>query len=86
MRFHSKKDSRGFTLLELIIVMVIAGLGLSIVGFAAAKSYEKSMLRQDAARLHSMMRYARELAIICTGLRKTVPSWATKRPYAADMS
>jgi general secretion pathway protein H len=64
MRFHSKKDSRGFTLLELIIVMVIAGLGLSIVGLNAARSYEKSMLRQDAARLHSMMRYARELAIM----------------------
>jgi general secretion pathway protein H len=64
MRYRFNKDSRGFTLLELIIVMFIAGIGLSIVGVAAAKSYEKSMLRQDAARLHSMMRYARELSIM----------------------
>lgn len=64
MRYRCNKDSRGFTLLELIIVMFIAGIGLSIVGVAAAKSYEKSMLRQDAARLHSMMRYARELSIM----------------------
>lgn len=54
----------GFTLLELIIVMFIISIGLSIVGFATARSYEKHMIRQDAARLHSMMRYARELSIM----------------------
>jgi general secretion pathway protein H len=64
MRYHCKKDSRGFTLLELIIVMFIAGIGLSIVGVTVARSYEKGMLRQEAARLHSTMRYARELSIM----------------------
>ena len=62
MRYHFKKN--GFTLLELIIVMFIAGIGLSIVGVAAARSYEKGMLRQEAARLHSTMRYARELSLM----------------------
>lgn len=61
MRYQSKE---GFTLLELILVLFIAGLAVSMAAVAVNNTYKKTILRQEAARVQSMLRYAREMSLM----------------------
>lgn len=55
--------ARGFTLLELLLVMVIAGITLGLVTLNALPS-ERQALQNDAQRLALLMQTARDEAIL----------------------
>ena len=54
---------RGFTLLELLVVIVIAGITLGLVSFNALQS-ERQVLQSDAQRIALLLQLAREEAIV----------------------
>lgn len=53
----------GFTLLELLIVILIMGVILAVVGLNAAQT-SKQVLQQDVRRLAALMQLARDEAIV----------------------
>lgn len=55
--------SRGFTLLELLVVMVIVGITLGAVSFNAIPS-EQQVLQNDAQRIALLLQSARDEAIL----------------------
>ena len=55
--------SRGFTLLELLVVMVIVGITLGAVSFNAMPS-ERQVLQNDAQRIALLLQLARDEAIV----------------------
>jgi general secretion pathway protein H len=55
--------SRGFTLLELLVVMVIVGITLGAVTFNAMPS-ERQVLQNDAQRVALLLQLARDEAIM----------------------
>lgn len=55
--------SRGFTLLELLVVLVIAGITLGMVSFNAVPS-ERQALQNDAQRIALLLQLARDEAIV----------------------
>lgn len=59
----SLKLSSGFTLLELLVVMVIAGIILGIVSFNAMPD-ERQKLQHDAQRIALLLQLARDEAIV----------------------
>jgi general secretion pathway protein H len=61
MRYLSKK---GFTLLELLLVLLIAGLAVSLVVVSTVSTQEKTVLHQEARRLQRTLEYARELSLM----------------------
>lgn len=54
---------RGFTLLELLVVMVIAGITLGAVSFNAMPS-ERQVLQNDAQKIALLLQSARDEAIV----------------------
>ena len=54
---------RGFTLLELLIVMVIVGITLGMVSFNAMPD-ERQLLQREAQRIALLLQMAREEAIV----------------------
>jgi general secretion pathway protein H len=58
-----RRPSCGFTLLELLVVIVIAGLALGFVSFNAIPS-ERQALQGDAQRIALLMQLARDEAIV----------------------
>ena len=55
--------ARGFTLLELLVVLVIAGIMLGLVSFNAMPS-EQQALQNEARRIALLMQLARDEAIV----------------------
>ena len=55
--------ARGFTLLELLVVMVIAGIILGMVSFKAMPD-DKQVLQQDVQRIALLLQLARDEAIV----------------------
>jgi general secretion pathway protein H len=58
-----RRASRGFTLLELLVVMVIVGITLGAVSFNAMPSDQK-VLQNDAQRIALLLQSARDEAIV----------------------
>ena len=57
MKFGRKADERGFTLIEMVIVMVIMGVLLAI----ALPMYNQSVTRAREARLHQNLKVLNEV-------------------------
>jgi prepilin-type N-terminal cleavage/methylation domain-containing protein len=61
MRYLSE---RGFTLLELFVVLFIVGLALSLVVMTTARTRDKTLLEQEARKVRRTLSYARELSLM----------------------
>lgn len=61
MRYPSKA---GFTLLELIIVMLLAALAASVAAVAVGRSHDRTVLRQEAAKVRNLLGHARERSLM----------------------
>ncbi|HJV81661.1 type II secretion system minor pseudopilin GspH [Noviherbaspirillum sp.] len=57
------KQVRGFTLLELLVVLVIAGILMGVVAFNAMPS-ERQALQNEAQRIALLLQLARDEAIV----------------------
>lgn len=60
----SVQGQRGFTLVELIVVMVIIALVLALVGTSISRSIEGAEIRTAANKMAAAMRYTRTRAIL----------------------
>jgi general secretion pathway protein H len=60
---YSQINTRGFTLLELLIVLVIVGITLGMVSFNAMPNDQK-VLQNDAQRIALLLQTARDEAIV----------------------
>jgi general secretion pathway protein H len=57
-------SDKGFTLLELILVLFIAGMALSLVAGVMGKSRGKAVLRQEVSDVRNLLRHARERSLM----------------------
>ncbi len=57
------ENEKGFTLIELIIVIVIIGTAIGLAAPRIGKSLEKMQLRTAVRKLAAVMRYTRQMAI-----------------------
>lgn len=63
MRASRMPGASGFTLLELLVVLVIAGLTLGMVSFNAMPS-ERQVLQKESQRIAILLQLARDEAIV----------------------
>jgi len=61
---RSRRLPRGFTLVELLVVLVIASLVLALVGTSISRSISGAEMRTAARKLAASLRYTRTRAII----------------------
>ncbi len=59
-----KQHAHGFTLLELLVVVVLLGIITGFVVLSIGSSGQERKLEEQARRLHALMRLVREEAII----------------------
>ncbi len=59
----SRVGNKGFTLLELLVVLLIVGLVSSVAVFSMIGQSEKSLIKSEARKLYASLKHAREQAI-----------------------
>jgi len=57
-------NRKGFTLLELLVVLVIVGLATAVVAFSAGRMRDNSAFRQEARKIYLTAKHARGVAIL----------------------
>lgn len=63
-RFSSRRPTGGFTLVELIVVLVIVSLMLALVGTSISRSVSGAEMRSAARKVAASLRYTRTRAIL----------------------
>lgn len=58
------RSTKGFTLVELIVVLVIASLALALVGTSISRNISGAEMRTAARKVAASMRYTRTKAIL----------------------
>lgn len=56
-------SDRGFTLIELSVVLLIIGIAASIVIVSISNQYKKSIIKYEARKLYTSLNHSRELSI-----------------------
>lgn len=64
MSLSSGRPTSGFTLVELLVVMVIAALILGLVGTSISRNISGAEMRNAAGKLTASLRYTRTRAIL----------------------
>jgi general secretion pathway protein H len=64
MNLSAARPSSGFTLVELLVVMVIAALVLGLVGTSISRNISGAEMRSAAGKLTASLRYTRTRAIL----------------------
>ncbi len=59
-----RAGNNGFTLIELIIVLVITGLAASIVTFSVSRLYSSAVFREEARKIFQTIKYAKKIALL----------------------
>ncbi len=81
MHAHGRKH-RGFSLLELLVVLVIVALMATVVGVSISRSISGAEVRSASRDLTAALRYTRGQAIL-TRSEKTLSVDVEKREYQA---
>ena len=58
------RSQKGFTLIEILVVMVLIGLMVSMVGLSMSKSVSRAEIRNASRDVLSALRYTRTQAIV----------------------
>ena len=61
---RAKKTGKGFTLVEMLVVLVIASLVLTLVGTSISRSVSGAEMRTAARKVAASLRYTRTRAIL----------------------
>jgi general secretion pathway protein H len=64
MRTSTAGNKRGFTLVELLVVLVIASLMMALVGTSISRNISGAEMRSAAHRVAASLRYTRTRAIL----------------------
>lgn len=65
MRYLSRNLSEsGFTLLELIVVLIILSIAMTVGTISIQRAHEKGFLKDEAQRVHGALRQARDISLI----------------------
>lgn len=60
----SRMNSKGFTLVELIVVLMIVALMMALIGTSISRNISGAEMRSAASKVAASMRYARTKAIL----------------------
>lgn len=60
----SRTGEHGFTLLELLVVLMLIGTASTLVIISMSKAYKKSVIRYEARKVYSALSYSREISIV----------------------
>ncbi|MCB1578178.1 MAG: prepilin-type N-terminal cleavage/methylation domain-containing protein, partial [Xanthomonadales bacterium] len=80
--FSIPRSSRGFTMIELIVVIVLIGIVASVVAFSFAKSLSGARIQAASRDLVAALRYTRGQAIV-KGEQKVLVLDLEKNTYQA---
>jgi general secretion pathway protein H len=64
LQFSVRRRARGFTLVELLVVMIIVALALALVGTSISRSVTGAEMRTAARKVAANLRYTRTQAIL----------------------
>ncbi|MBI4823931.1 MAG: prepilin-type N-terminal cleavage/methylation domain-containing protein [Nitrospirae bacterium] len=55
--------NKGFTLIELIVVLFIVGIAFSVVTVSVGRLYEKTVFKEELKRLFRTLKHSRDMAV-----------------------
>jgi general secretion pathway protein H len=78
------RSAGGFTLVELIVVLMIAALAMALVGTSISRSISGAEMRQAANKVAASMRYTRTRAILTKSEQVFLLDTESRQYTAAD--